>query len=107
MSWNVRGLGDTEILAIKPSIAFLQESKLDSIPVPKLNSFLPCTLDQVVSLPAIGSAGGIFSATNSHILTLQTTLMAGFLRLSISLARFQVSTSLAIKLIPVTKTYKI
>ena len=72
LSWNVCGLGDvdkckhifSEIIAIEPSVALLQETKLDFVLVPKLNSFLPRTLDQVVSLPAIGFDGGIFSVIN-------------------------------------------
>lgn len=77
-TWNVRGLGDddkckeilSELIMIRPSIALLQESKLQNIHVTKLHSFLPRFLDQSVSLPATGSVGGIFSAINSHNLTL-------------------------------------
>jgi hypothetical protein len=78
LSWNVRGLGDddkckdilSELFTIKPSVALLQESKLELLPVVKINSFLPRSLDQKAFLPAVGSAGGIISAVNSHSLTL-------------------------------------
>jgi hypothetical protein len=78
LSWNVHGLGDVDkckdilskTLAINPSLALLQESKLETIPVQKLNSFLPRSLDQIASLPAISSACGIVSTVNSHALTL-------------------------------------
>lgn len=74
-SWNVRGLGDnkkcsdvlSEFLSINPHIALLQESKLQTIPDNKLPSFLPRSLDQIATLPAIGSAGGSISAANSSV----------------------------------------
>ena len=71
-SWNVRGLGDqdkctdilSELISINPHIALLQESKLETLPDQKLRSFMPRHLDQVFSLPDVGSAGGTISAVN-------------------------------------------
>lgn len=85
-SWNVRGLGDdqkcsdvlAELFAVKPHIALLQESKLESISNQKLRSFLPNSLDQVVLLPSVGSAGGTVSAANSSHFSLLSHLNHNF-----------------------------
>ena len=74
VSWNVRGLGDndkcsnvfSEINLLRPSIALLQETKLQKPDTNKLRSILPRFLDSNNHLDAIGSAGGILSATNSR-----------------------------------------
>ena len=75
-SWNVCSLGDddkcnavlSELLAINPHIALLQESKLESYTDAKLRSFLPFHLDQAFPLPAIGTAGGTITVVNSSSL---------------------------------------
>ena len=67
VSWNVRGLGDndkcanvfSEINPLRPSIALLQETKLQTPDTIKLRSILPRFLDSNNHLDAIGSAGGI------------------------------------------------
>ena len=72
-SWNVRGLGDeakcsdvlSELIMIKPHIALLQESKLETYSKPKLILFLPRHLDNVFSLPAVGTTGGTISAVST------------------------------------------
>lgn len=66
LSWNVRGLGDpskcssvlSTIMQTSPAIVLLQEMKLQDIDRAKSFSFLPRSLDQMVSLPSSSSTGG-------------------------------------------------
>lgn len=65
LSWNVRGLGDPSkcssvlsTMQTSPAIVLLQEMKLQDIDRAKSFSFLPRSLDQMVSLPSSSSAGG-------------------------------------------------
>lgn len=78
--WNVRGLGDNskcddvlaELLSLKPSITFLHETKLQSITRQKSRCFLPSNISDFHFKPANGSAGGILTAFNNRLFTLQS-----------------------------------
>ena len=77
-SWNVCVLGQTlkcadvlsEILALKPTAVFLQETKLDRLDIFKTRSFLPRILDNIQCKPSIGTAGGMINAFSSNHFTL-------------------------------------
>jgi hypothetical protein len=76
--WNLRGLGDNGKCVVvrdvfasyHPTIAFLQETKLNDVPVAKFKSFLPSNLFGHCFIPAGGSRGGIATAWNENQLTL-------------------------------------
>jgi hypothetical protein len=78
VSWNVRGLGDNKkcvdvqdaFSSCRPAIFLIQESKLNSIPPPKLKYFLPTNLFGHCFLPADGTRGGIVTAWDETQLTL-------------------------------------
>lgn len=79
MSWNVRGLGDSDkctvvrdaIFSASPSIACLQESKLSEISSFKAKTFLPRNLvDSFIFNSASGSRGGIVTTWDPSSLSL-------------------------------------
>jgi exonuclease III len=79
MSWNVRGLGDSEkcnlvresIASIAPNVACIQESKLHDITTFKAHSFLPtCLAVKFMHIPAAGTRGGVITAWNPDVLHL-------------------------------------
>jgi len=81
MSWNVRGLGDSEkcdvvrdaIASATPSVCCFQETKLHDVPAPKARTFLPTTLaNSFHFLVAAGTRGGILTAWNASSLTLES-----------------------------------
>jgi len=65
MSWNVRGLGDSEkcdvvrdaIASATPSVCYLQETKLHDIPAPKARTFLPPRLPTPFTSSALQEHG--------------------------------------------------
>jgi exonuclease III len=76
--WNVRGLGDpakcgvvkNAVLCANPSVACLQETKLDSLDAFKLKTFLPPRLCGFVTADADGSRGGMVTAWDTSLLQL-------------------------------------
>jgi len=79
VSWNVRGLGDSDkcgivrnaICDVKPSIVCLQETKLQNIDFFKAKSFLPSNLaSSHVCAPADGTRGGILTAWDPALFSL-------------------------------------
>jgi exonuclease III len=79
ISWKVRGLGDKDkctivhdtLDVVRPTIACLQESKLDDdIDPSKLRSFLPRNLSESRSVGASASCGGLITSWDPHVLTL-------------------------------------
>ncbi|CAN6285105.1 unnamed protein product [Urochloa humidicola] len=78
ISWNVSGLGDhdkcgkvlTELIAARPSLVAIQETKLSALPASKTGSFLPSRLKACAYIPADGAAGGILSAWDESIFCL-------------------------------------
>ncbi|XBI19759.1 hypothetical protein VPH35_061205 [Triticum aestivum] len=73
LNWNVRGLGDDDkcslvrdvITSCCPSVVCLQETKLPSLFLFKLRSFLPASYKDHVAMPSDGTAGGILVAWDS------------------------------------------
>jgi exonuclease III len=76
LSWNVRGLGQSEkcdavrdtLTSNNPHIACIQESKLAEIDSLKSRSFLPSNLASFLHVPAEGSRGGILTAWDGKFL---------------------------------------
>lgn len=66
--WNVRGLNDhakkddvkSLVLDLKPSLVYLQETKLNSISAFDVLSILGADFSGFVFFPALGTRGGIF-----------------------------------------------
>jgi exonuclease III len=84
MSWNVRGLGDSDkcvlvrdaIVSSSPAIACLQETKLSDVTVFKAASFLPSSLaSNFLHIPAAGTRGGILTAWNENSLQLNSYII--------------------------------
>ncbi|RCV36438.1 hypothetical protein SETIT_7G319000v2, partial [Setaria italica] len=81
ISWNVRGLGDTNkrslvrdaISSSRPNFICLQETKLDNIDCLTVKSFLPAYLDAFQHLNAAGTRGGILTAWDSSAFTLSSS----------------------------------
>jgi len=78
--WNVRGLGDPKkctivrdaIRSARPTIACLQETKLSACNFFKAATFLPPNLaSSFVSYDAVGSRGGMLTAWDPSLVTLQ------------------------------------
>lgn len=80
-SWNVRGLGQrqrcddvlTELIAQRPSIVVLQETKLEDVDPSKRRAFLPSRLSNFATRPSNGASGGILTAWDMSTLTLSST----------------------------------
>jgi len=79
--WNVRGLGDSDkcnlvrrvFLDARPNIVCIQESKLAEIDAFKAKTFLPTSLsNSFVLSPAAGTHGGLVTAWDPTIFTLQS-----------------------------------
>jgi exonuclease III len=91
ISWNIRGLGLAdkcddvliELVAERPQLVALQETKLASFSESKLRSFIPSRHRGLASVPATGSAGGILSAWDADFLSSH----------SMNPARFSLSTT--------------
>lgn len=81
LSWNVRGLGQlqryedvlTELIARRPDVVALQETKLEGVDLPKRKTFLPSRLSSFATRPSLGAAGGILTAWDSTTITLSFT----------------------------------
>jgi exonuclease III len=78
MSWNVRGLGDSDkcitvrdaILAASPTVVCLQESKLEDISSFKAKAFLPFKIATTFHFaPSSGARGGMVTAWDQSALT--------------------------------------
>jgi exonuclease III len=83
VSWNVRGLGDSDKCNVvrnvlsdaKPSFICIQESKLSEVNFFKAQSFLPRPLSSSSVLrPADGSRGGLITAWAPSLFTLNSHL---------------------------------
>ncbi|CAN6228097.1 unnamed protein product [Urochloa humidicola] len=81
MSWNVRGLGDSDkcdvvrdaISAASPTLVCLQETKLTDVTAKKARLFLPPThASSLHFLSAAGTRGGILTAWNANSFTLES-----------------------------------
>lgn len=78
LSWNVRGLGQTsrcedvlaELIAQRPSVVALQETKLQDANVAKLKLFLPSRLLTCVARASVGASGGILTAWDASVCSL-------------------------------------
>ncbi|CAN6218601.1 unnamed protein product [Urochloa humidicola] len=79
VSWNVRGLGDSDkcdvvkdaLSTASPSIICVQETKLHSVTPQKARSFLPVShATSLHSLSANGSRGGVLTAWNASSFSL-------------------------------------
>lgn len=74
VSWNVRGLGDTDkcklvrdsLTSSQPAIACIQESKLNHVDSLKTSSFLPPALSAFQALDVDDTRGGIITAWNPN-----------------------------------------
>ncbi|KAG2573863.1 hypothetical protein PVAP13_7KG284000 [Panicum virgatum] len=74
-SWNVRGLGQScrcddvlaELISSRPSVAAIQETKLSCLSPLKRRTFLPARLKNCVTLDAVGSTGGVLTAWDASI----------------------------------------
>jgi exonuclease III len=82
VSWNVRGLGNSDkcgivrnaICDVMPAIVCLQETKLHTIDAFKAKSFLPPKFaSSFVFKPADGSRGGILTAWDPALFSLQNS----------------------------------
>ena len=79
ISWNVRGLGDSDkcdvvrdtLTTVKPTVVCLQETKLSSTSVAKARSFLPTSFRDFLCVDAGGTRGGILTAWDVHALSLK------------------------------------
>jgi hypothetical protein len=81
LSWNVRGLGDSEkcelvraaIASLSPTVACLQETKAQEISKFKARSFLPPKLaDTFLDIPSTGTRGGLITAWDTDVLELSS-----------------------------------
>jgi len=81
VSWNVRGLGDPDkctvvkdaLVASAPSVICLQETKLSDLSRFKAHSFLPPHFtDTIQFVRAAGSCGGILTAWNTNLFSLDS-----------------------------------
>lgn len=78
LSWNVRGLGQTDrcedvlsaLISQRPTVAALQETKLTTLTPSKKKLFLPSRLASCATRPSIGASGGILTAWDSSVLSL-------------------------------------
>jgi exonuclease III len=74
-TWNVRGLGDddkccsvySDLVAAKPDLLAIQETKLASLSPSKAATFLPPRIRSFRSVDAVGSSGGILSAWDHNL----------------------------------------
>jgi len=74
-SWNVRGLGHasrcddvlTELIASRPTVACLQETKLSQVTLVKMKTFLPVRLSTFSTRPSAGSSGGILTMWDAKV----------------------------------------
>jgi exonuclease III len=81
-SWNVRGLGDedkccfvcADILAARPTILGLQETKLGPLTLAKAASFLPPALRSFSSVDSVGASGGLISAWDQKVFSLKLSI---------------------------------
>lgn len=77
LNWNVKGLGDAEkcllvkdaILASRPDVVCLQETKLQVVDARKVASFLPSNLRTALFMPACGTSGGLMVAWDENVLS--------------------------------------
>ncbi|KAK3225982.1 hypothetical protein Dsin_005844 [Dipteronia sinensis] len=75
MTWNIRGLGKREKISIvrslvskhKPTLLFIQETKLSSFDCGLINSLEGYVLTRGVGVNAIGSARGLLSLWNEYL----------------------------------------
>ncbi|KAF8670726.1 hypothetical protein HU200_050391 [Digitaria exilis] len=75
LSWNIRGLGQntrcedvlSELIAQRPSIVALQETKLHSLSDSKRKSFLPTRLSTYTTRPSVGATGGILTSLSRSV----------------------------------------
>ena len=83
LSWNVRGLGDTEkcatvrnaLLFANPDIACLQESNLQDFSSFKAKTFLHTKLSNNYTFnPSNGARGGIITAWDGNTLCITNTI---------------------------------
>ncbi|CAN6162275.1 unnamed protein product [Urochloa humidicola] len=81
MSWNVRGLGDSDkcdvvrdaFSAANPSVICIQETKLHDVSLSKARSFLPPSHARSLHfISAAGSRGGILTAWHDSSFTLES-----------------------------------
>jgi exonuclease III len=86
LSWNVRGLGQSNkcvvvrdnVNLLNPSVVCLQETKLAIDDVRAYRSFLPFNLDCHFARPAVGSSGGILTAWQSNSFGLVSSFSSPF-----------------------------
>ncbi|KAF8670729.1 hypothetical protein HU200_050394 [Digitaria exilis] len=86
LSWNIRGLGQntrcedvlSELIAQRPSVVALQETKLHSLSDSKRKSFLPTRLSTYATRPSVGATGGILTAWDATVLTMVTAVERDF-----------------------------
>ena len=83
VSWNVRGLGDSDkcaivkdaLISVNPSVICLQETKLHHISLFQARSFLPPNFAKTIHfVSATGTRGGILTAWNA-----KTFVLDGFI----------------------------
>ncbi|CAN6341061.1 unnamed protein product [Urochloa humidicola] len=82
LSWNVRGLGDSDkckivrdsLFSAKPDVACLQETKLRSTDSSKARSFLPPLLTDFYCVDASDTRGGLITAWNARTLMVSSFL---------------------------------
>lgn len=85
-SWNVRGLGQSgrcedvlsDLISTRPNFAALQETKLSHISVGKRNSFLPKRLSSFAAKNSVGTSGGILTAWDDALCTLDDSAQGEF-----------------------------
>lgn len=77
LSWNVRGLGNVEnmknlrekILASKPTVVCIQETKVESLTDKELKELWPNTLLGIELQSALGASGGLATFGNQDLMT--------------------------------------
>ncbi|KAF8645680.1 hypothetical protein HU200_066126 [Digitaria exilis] len=95
-SWNVRGLGQQarwndvlcELIAQRPSVVALQETKLTEVNNMKAKTFLPARLTRFEAKDAIGASGGVLTAWDDSVCVLRSVSQRRYtLTTSFSLSR--------------------
>lgn len=78
MSWNVRGLGHSshcddvlaELIAQRPTLVALQETKIQDLTISKARQFLPSRLLCFETRASNGASGGILTAWDQTVCTM-------------------------------------